>query len=355
MAMNWNNFINSFLKPEVQDTLKSLRNFNNSTDLNSNITENPANSSIFGNKNPVIAQNVLLNAQAANQNAPAQQNAPTTNQNQFPVGEFLFNAEVSELQQQQTTQMVKELFQLPKELTEFLQMATKSNPKGPVCDLILLFLDIGDVANILQQNGKNALSNLYRIIAEFNKLGVQMKSQEITELAKLINTAIRQTTSTDVQTLKTIMLLYLPWLPLTDNEAFKLEISQKKNDDVSDSEDSITLLITTVNYYNLQASIAKNGNDSVNVNVICAEEFPSSELESGLAERSVKFNVPINFEAKVQESKPKEKNEERKMKIFMNTSPGVNPFLLLIANSVLNIVHKIDDMDSLREKRSQQL
>ena len=346
MAMNWNNLINNFLKPEVQDALRNMQNSNNKTsNSNQSVLESSANSSIFRttNNNPVIANLVA--------------NTPQTpaNQNQFPVGEFLFNAEVNELEQQQTTQMVKELFQLPKDFTEFLQLATKANPQNQIGDLLLAFLDLIDVQGMLQQNGKNALSKLFQMIAEFNKLGVQMKSQEITELAKLINTAIRQTTSTDVQTLKTVMLLYLPWLPLTDNEAFKLEITQKKDDDVSDSEDSITLLITTVNYYNVQASIAKNGNESVNVNVICSDEFPSSELESGLAEKSVKFNVPINFEAKVQENMPKEKNEERKMKIFMNTSPGVNPFLLLIANSVLNIVHKIDDMDSLREKRSQQI
>ena len=338
MSMNWSNFINNFLKPEMQDTLKNLQNMNTSARSGAEASETTEATQVF-----------RFNL-SANQ-TPQNTNQPQTPAQQYTAGEFLFNAEVSELEQQQTTQMVKELYQLPKELTEFLQLATKSNPKNPIGDLLLAFLDLGDLSVLLQQNGKTALSKLFQMIAEFNRLGVQMKSQEITELAKLINTAIRQTTSTDVQTLKTVMLLYLPWLPLTDNEAFKLEITQKKEEEVSDSEDSITLLITTVNYYNVQASIVKNGQESVNVNVICSEEFPSSELQSGLDEKSVKFNVPINYEAKIQENQPKEKNEERKMKIFMNTSPGVNPFLLLIANSVLNIVHKIDDMDSLREKR----
>jgi len=335
--MNWSNLINNFLKPEIQDTLKNLQNSASSSSARTNNLETETQSTLF-----------RLSA-----STPQAQTNQT--QNQFPVGEFLFNAEVNQLEQQQTTQMIKELFQLPKEITEFLQLVSNQGKNAQVKELLGMLIDLSQMSNVLQQNGKSALSNLYQIIAEYNRLGVSMKGQEITELAKVINMAIRQVTSTDVQTLKTVMLLYLPWLPLTDNEVFKLEITEKKEESASDSEDNITLLISTVNYSNLQAAITKTGQDSVNVNVICSEDFPSNDLKNGLDEKSIKFNVPIKFESKIQENAPKEKNEERKMKIFMNTSPGVNPFLLLVANSVLNIVHNIDDMNTLREKRSRRI
>ena len=337
MSMNWSNFINNFLKPEIQDTLKNLQNQNSSSSARTQNIETETQTGLF------------------RLSASTPQAQTTQSQNPFPVGEFLFNAEVNQLEQQQTTQMIKELFQLPKEITEFLQLVTNQGKNAQVKELLGMLIDLNQMSGVLQQNGKSALSNLYQIIAEYNRLGVSMKSQEITELAKVINMAVRQVTSTEVQTLKTVMLLYLPWLPLTDSEAFKLEITEKKEEAASDSEDNITLLISTVNYANLQAAISKTGNESVNVNVICSENFPSNDLKNGLDEKSIKFNVPINFESKVHESATKYKNEERKMKIFMNTSPGVNPFLLLIANSVLNIVHNIDDMDTLREKRSQRI
>ncbi|MBR6162540.1 hypothetical protein IKQ26_01440 [bacterium] len=340
MSMNWSNFINNFLKPEIQDTLRNLQNTGSSSSSRAqNLESETQQTGLF-----------RLSASTPQANTPQQ-----TTQTQFPVGEFLFNAEVSQLEQQQTTQMIKELFQLPKEITEFLQQAVNQGKNSEVMELLGVLIDLNQLSSMLQQNGKNALSKLYQIIAEYNRLGVSMKGQEITELAKVINMAIRQVTSTDVQTLKTVMLLYLPWLPLTDNEAFKLEITEKKEESASDSEDNITLLISTVNYSNLQAAITKTGQDSVNVNVICSEDFPSNDLKNGLDEKSIKFNVPIKFESKIQENAPKEKNEERKMKIFMNTSPGVNPFLLLVANSVLNIVHNIDDMNTLREKRSRRI
>lgn len=339
MSMNWSNFINNFLKPEIQDTLKNLQNQNSSSSARTNNLETETQTTLF-----------RLSA-----STPQTQGQTPQAQNQFPVGEFLFNAEVNQLEQQQTTQMIKELFQLPKEITEFLQLVTNQGKNSQIIELLGVLIDLNQMSGLLQQNGKSALSNLYQIIAEYNRLGVSMKSQEITELAKVINMAVRQVTSTEVQTLKTVMLLYLPWLPLTDSEAFKLEITEKKEEAASDSEDNITLLISTVNYANLQAAISKTGNESVNVNVICSENFPSTDLKNGLDEKSIKFNVPINFESKVHENATKYKNEERKMKIFMNTSPGVNPFLLLIANSVLNIVHNIDDMDTLREKRSQRI
>ena len=335
--MNWSNFINNFLKPEIQDTLRNLQNQGNSSARTNNLENANQTTGLF-----------RLSA------STSQTSQNTQSQTQFPVGEFLFNAEVNQLEQQQTTQMIKELFKLPKEITDFLQQAVNQGKNSEVRELLSVLIDLNQLSGMLQQNGKSALSNLYRIIAEYNRLGVSMKGQEITELAKMINTAIRQVTLTEVQTLKTVMLLYLPWLPLTDSEAFKLEITEKKEENASDSEDNITLLISTVNYSNLQAAISKTGQESVNVNVICSEDFPSNDLKNGLDEKSMKFNVPINFESKVHET-PKAKNEERKMKIFMNTSPGVNPFLLLIANSVLNIVHNIDDMNTLREQRSKKI
>ena len=39
----------------------------------------------------------------------------------------------------------------------------------------------------------------------------------------------------------------------------------------------------------------------------------------------------------------------------MNTSPGVNPFLLLISNAVIKNVHIIDVKENLKEQRKEKL
>ena len=39
----------------------------------------------------------------------------------------------------------------------------------------------------------------------------------------------------------------------------------------------------------------------------------------------------------------------------MNTSPGVNPFLLLISNALIKNVHIIDDKENLKEKRKEKI
>ena len=51
--------------------------------------------------------------------------------------------------------------------------------------------------------------------------------------------------------------LYLPWLPLTDPNAFKLEITQEGQDGGLSSDDSVSILITTENYGNAKADIYK--------------------------------------------------------------------------------------------------
>lgn len=39
----------------------------------------------------------------------------------------------------------------------------------------------------------------------------------------------------------------------------------------------------------------------------------------------------------------------------MNTSPGVNPFLILISSAVIRHVHFIDSKDSIRELRKERM
>ncbi|MCD7879436.1 MAG: hypothetical protein LUG16_05840 [Candidatus Gastranaerophilales bacterium] len=263
-------------------------------------------------------------------------------------------AELDALNQQQTINMLKELLNLPKNFESLLSQLAVNSGENSQTALMLLSagLDSEKLSTFLQTNSKEAITNLYQLLAQYNQLGVSIKNDQLNLMSKLISYVSASSTS-DTQSLKTIMLMYLPWLPLTDPEAFKLEIKNNTSQSGTSSDDSITLLISTQNYGNLQADIIKTGEDGISLKLVSSETFPQKEFVSLMKEEGIKYNMNINFILETNKSFNKTKNEISKTIVFMNTSPGVNLFLVLISNSVIKNSHIIDSKENLRELRKE--
>ncbi len=266
-------------------------------------------------------------------------------------------AELSSLNPQDTINMLKELLNFPKNIEQFLSnLADKSKDINMNTALLLLSsnLDINALSKLLQTNSKEALSNLYQMLAQFNQMGLTLKDEQMTEISKLI-AFVSSSSVSEVQSMKTLMLMYLPWLPLTDPNAFKLEIEKKANDDVKGSDDSVTILIATENYGNLQADVYKTDKDGILVSLITSQTFPHNELLVLMKEESKKYNININFDIAVKETFNKKEHDKFEHQVSINTAPGVNLFLLLISNSLIKNVHIVDSKQNLREKRKEML
>ncbi len=267
------------------------------------------------------------------------------------------SAELAMLNQQQTVNMLKELLSFPKNFEQLLsQLTTNSQVLNQQTILMLLAssIDLGRLSSMLKNNAKDAMSNLYQMLAGFNQIGLSLKDEQLSELTKLISFVAASSTS-DVQSLKTTMLMYLPWLPLTDPDAFKLEIGSKGSDSGFDSDDSITVLITTVNYGNLQADIYKTSQDGIRIDVTSSQTFPVNLLDELMKQESKKYNININMLYDKKQTFNKEKNEQSKTQVAMNTSPGVNPFLIAISSAFIKNVHNIDEKENIKETRKEKL
>ncbi len=298
------------------------------------------------------AQNntVLQNGQNENAvlNQPSQTILPKTMQQLSQT-----TAELAMLDNQQTIDMLKQLLNMPKNFEQLLSQLTSSKD-GINQSLGLLLLaantDLSALSNLLKNNSKEAMTNLYQMLAQYNKIGMNLKDELISDITKYIS-FVAASSNNDVQTLKAAILMYLPWLPLTDPNAFKLEIGNKGGSDDNAGDDYISILITTVNYGNLQADVYKTAQDGIKIQLISSQTFPQKEFTVLMQEESKKYSININFELAVKESFNKEKAEKSNTQIYMNTSPGVNPFLLLISNALIKNVHIIDSKEDLREKR----
>ncbi|MBE7704671.1 MAG: hypothetical protein E7Z90_02515 [Cyanobacteria bacterium SIG29] len=325
--INWGQFLNNF-----------ANNFNRvaPNNVQNNVQNNQQQTQNFKPDTPYIAQPYLPR---------------TTNQLNQTF------AELTLLNQQQNVNMLKDLLQFPKNFEQLLtQLQTNPEMVNQKTALILLAstLDLSKVAELLKNNSKDAMSNLYQMLAQYNQIGMSLKEEQLSELTKLISFVTASSTS-DVQSLKTTMLMYLPWLPLTDPNAFKLEIANKNSNDEKYSDDYISILIATKNYGNLQADVYKTDADGIKILLVSSETFPQKEFILSMKEESKKYNININLDMATKEAFNKKKNEKIETQISMNTSPGVNPFLLLISNAVIKSVHLIDTKEDLREERKEKL
>lgn len=323
--INWNQFANNF-----------ANNFNKVAPNNVQNTAQTVSGQTQQSSTPYIAQPFL---------------PQTTAQLSQTV------AELSVLNQQQTMNMLKDLLQFPKNFEQLLtQLATNPTEANQKVALLLLAstLNTSQLSTLLQNNSKQALTNLYQILAQYNQLGMSLKDEQLGQLTKLIS-FVSASASSDVQTIRTTMLMYLPWLPLTDPNAFKLEIANKGLDGATACDDFVTVLIATENYGNLKADIYKTEQDGIRIELVSSETFPQNDFTVLMKEESKKYNININFELSKKEIFNKGKNKKSETQVYMNTSPGVNPFLLLISNALIKNIHLIDSKENLREQRKEKL
>ena len=202
-------------------------------------------------------------------------------------------------------------------------------------------INLSDIAVMIQANGKDAIAKLITTMANSAKLGISDLTQ-LKETAKIINASVAAASKNDnAQTMKLLMLLYLPWLPLQEGTGFDLEIEIGAS---GDDKDSILIItITTLNFGNVIATLVLENSNSVHVNIECTNEFPKDELLMRIEndEKHYSMESVVSFETSSQKNAP-QKQEKAQAKINMSNTNEINPFLLLMAHTVIKHVMEID-------------
>lgn len=211
-------------------------------------------------------------------------------------------------------------------------------------DAVALFfsgmVSMSDVSKLILQNGKQAVAALIISMASATKQG--MSSEQIQETLSIINSCISLAESNNpAQTLKSLMMLYLPWLPLNEGVGFDLEITP--DDGETDSNDSkLTVLIQTRNFGNLKGVFTLTTSNSIDILIICSESFPKKALLRSMQEESQSHAMNTNID--IEEIKPqKEENEVQETKVNLSATNEMNPYLLLMAHSFIRNTILIDN------------
>lgn len=201
-------------------------------------------------------------------------------------------------------------------------------------------VNISRVSNLLQRNSKLAMNKMVTMMSLATSKGMG----DITPLQdtiNIINASVSATSQNDAtQTLKNLMLLYLPWLPLQEGVGFDLEIEQDKEEKQFDT--FIKIMITTVNYGNVNAVVSLVTGNSVDISITCSEKFPKEKLLKKLQNESMQYSMQSVIDFKKQSPQEQIDTETPKAKVNLSNVNDVNPYLLLISHAIIRYTIELD-------------
>ncbi len=365
-------FLNSFAQNYNRQSFTAQSTYNAisqtatsaSSQTNAQTAANIAKDIVSTSQNQILAQNMQLNTL---QNIDRAVYAKEVMQLPRNINEFIYmiqrgmtQAQFNQMFSAQLAAQRSSLSQLQAQILaqlqglstttakEMVNIQLASQVQGSLKNLEILsggMIRLDQIALLFQKNGKDAITKLIMSMTEASKSGIRDLSQ-MKEMAKLINASVSIAAENNPQkTLKLLLMLYLPWLPLEDGVGFDLEIQQKS--EAKDETDSIlTITVTTLNYGVVRATLILETSNSVHVQLETGEKFPKKELLSRIEDEQKHYamNSVISFETN-NNIKPLEAAKQS-ANINMSQTTQINPYLLLMAHTLIKHIIDIDNSAS---------
>lgn len=209
-------------------------------------------------------------------------------------------------------------------------------------------INLNEIALLLQKNGKEGITKLIMSMTEASKAGITDLSQ-MKEMAKLINASVSIAAENNPQkTLKILLMLYLPWLPLEDGVGFDLEVQQQGSEH-SESESILVIAVSTINFGVVKATLVLESPNSVQVSIECNKNFPKKELSLRCDNEQKFYSMDSVITFETSNSNDNKTSNQEKQSASVNTSQTteINPYLLLMAHTLIKHIIEIDNNKSL--------
>ena len=326
------NFIVNTFAINAQNLIKNSQTGQSANNL-------AANSSNFNsNVNQTLSQNSLT---SINYSASTQQNQSSlilSNTNQLVI---------STVEVEQRANYIKDLLNLPRDFQSFINQIQNMNTETAKSFAKILTegkINLSALTELLAGNSKDAVQKLMMTIMTVSKMGSNNVSQ-LKELMAMFS--VNANSSDSTQTVKNLLMLYLPWLPLSIRNEMNLDFDidifdkiQGADPDKEENIETIKIMIETANYGNVLAELEMAPNFEVDVYITANESFPESEVLKRFNEENKKNSTRSNV--KIEKTKDPENSQEFKQNVKITSSNFVSPKLVQMAHSLIKIIIEVD-------------
>ena len=252
--------------------------------------------------------------------------------------------------QKMLSQIFDDTSEIPLNVTQNIAGQTAAAQKDAVMLFFSGMIQMPAISEIILKNSKQAVANLILAMASASKNN--MTNDQIRDTLSILNSCIAMAESNNPsQTLKSLMLLYLPWLPLNEGVGFDLEVTPPEGENES-NDSKLTVLIQTRNFGNVKGVFTLTTSNSVDIYILCTEDFPKKTLQKSLMEESSSHAMNTTIDIEAVEPKKKETFEEPEAKVNLSATNEMNPYLLLMAHAFIRNTIFIDSNAIVEEPNS---
>ena len=255
---------------------------------------------------------------------------------------------ISTVEIEQRANYIKDLLNLPRDFQTLINQIQGNSTNSQILKELSKLL-IGDkinltaLNNLIANNSKDAVQKLMMTIMSVSKMGSNNVSQ-LKELMGMFSAA--GAAGDNIQAVKNLLMLYLPWLPLSlRNELnldFEIGITDKNGSEGSQGNETITIMIQTANFGNILAVLTLNQNGNIDISIMADENFPEKEVMQKLKDENKKINIETTVS--IQTQKTPEYNK-KSQEIKVTNCDSVSPKLILAAHSLIKIIIEVDSKE----------
>ncbi len=320
-------------------------NFNPLNFLNNFAARQTANTQ---NANTAPVKETPTNPQGANFVTPR----PVPNITQYGAMPFYVLSNAPYMGESDKMKMLREFLYLPSELEEFLNMEmlskTGAAEKGAKNINSQTQVQIAEILKLLNTNTSLATKKIMDLMVTFSRDGNLSSQKELKDILNIITTLNANFSADTNQILKTFVIYYLPWLPLStkssENLDFEIDFEKKENSEGGENTEvqSATIAITTKTWGAVKA-VLEYTSSSLTTLIYANASFPQEEFEILFSEKTKKLNM-TNTILKEDIKQTPEKSEKTSVQI--STEDNINSYLLFAIYSLIRLIFEMDKANS---------
>ncbi len=266
--------------------------------------------------------------------------------------------------------LMKELLNLPKDLKELLVFLGNKNTSSQTITRLLqsnlIKINPEVIQQLLQANSKEVINKLIRLIQQTP--GNTQGYEQLKPLLGLLSQIIPARESGPQEILTQLLLLYLPWLPLMEEQKIQVRFEKKKSGGSDNEKIAMVIYISTINLGRFKVTLIIAGKHK-NLNILIehiSEDHQEQAEEKSKETREILKEILKTLDSEMKEEKIKAKTSisEVKQKNFKESVErdvtvsevnDISPAILLAAQKVTHIILEMDEKICLLEKRKESI
>ncbi|MEW5820600.1 MAG: hypothetical protein AB1782_10450 [Cyanobacteriota bacterium] len=334
--------------------------------INVNIGSNVGRAGIPAQSSGSSSSAQVDSTQASGSNQVSYQNAsPQTTMNLLTQRMMSNVATLNAMNIKELNILIRELLSMPKEIQQLLALLAfgETNPNN----LSQLFKDpdlqliIKQLQQLLGNNSKEVINKLIQL-TQNNALFFE-GSNQLRDILGVINkiSASMQTSPSDALT--TAMILYLPWLPLLEQNKFELIFGHKQDEETGEKLDIevLILFIRTDHLGTFKITIILNKDKTLDINIESDKAALNiitnltNKVNERLGTTGVKSNIATTVRKVEEKKSPKELKAESKKSVSLHPSGKISVITVNAGYLITKIIFAMDEREELLKVREEKI